>query len=155
MSSDSRQYHLDRYYSIKAKAVDYLGGKCVVCGTINDLEFDHIDPQNKEFTIGNKMFIPWQTLLIELDKCQLLCDKHHKEKHSTEHGSLRMYTNYKCRCDLCRTTWNENSRIYRQQIRNKKFIGDSSNGRTEAFDASYVGSNPTSPSNLIRLLALI
>lgn len=116
---NTRKYHLDRYYYIKSKAIEYLGGKCAICGLTDDLEFDHVNPDVKTFTITDKMFIPFDALLLELDKCQLLCSTHHKEKHSTQHGSLRMYTNYKCRCDLCRINWNEHSAEYRRQRRSR------------------------------------
>lgn len=123
-SDDNRQYHLDRYYSIRDKAKKYLGGVCVVCGTTESLEFDHIDPSTKLFTIANKMFIPWDALVAELDKCQLLCHHHHKDKHSTQHGSLRMYTNYKCRCDLCRLNWNAHSAEYKKRKRRENKLGN-------------------------------
>ena len=68
---------------------DYLGGKCECCGTTENLEFDHIDPNNKKFCIS--AYIPdtppgypyTELVLEEVDKCQLLCKSCHKKKTYT------------------------------------------------------------------------
>jgi len=62
-----------------------LGGKCVRCGSIENLEFDHIIKENKSFTIGSSLTcFSIEELILEADKCQLLCrlchiDKSHEE----------------------------------------------------------------------------
>jgi 5-methylcytosine-specific restriction endonuclease McrA len=57
-----------------------LGGACAVCGTTEHLEFDHVDPRRKSFNIAIRLSAPWRVLFNELDKCQLLCARHHREK---------------------------------------------------------------------------
>lgn len=98
---------LKYYYKQKGKALEYLGGSCVVCGTTEYLEFDHIEPELKSFTIGRKLSnTTFEDLIPELDKCQLLCKVHHKEKHAPQHGTISGYRHLRCRCDACRTAWN-------------------------------------------------
>lgn len=63
-----------------AKFKDLLGGVCVVCGTTERLEFDHIDPSTKLFDIAKGWARAEKIVLEELEKCQLLCKQHHDEK---------------------------------------------------------------------------
>lgn len=68
---------------LKAKAVAYLGGKCVNCGyskSNSALEFHHLDPNEKDMNISGKV-MSWSKLTAELDKCVLLCSNCHKEAH--------------------------------------------------------------------------
>lgn len=69
---------------VKAKLVEYKGGKCECCGynnCIEALEFHHIDPSQKDFTISgtSKAF---ETLKKEVDKCIMVCSNCHKEIHA-------------------------------------------------------------------------
>ena len=110
---------LKNYYKNKDAALAYLGGVCVVCGTTDDLEFDHIDPETKSFTIGSRIAqTPWSNLKDELDKCQLLCNTHHIDKHRSIniHGTINGYSHHKCRCDLCKTAWNAHHNEYRYRV---------------------------------------
>lgn len=66
-----------------AKIKEARGGKCVRCGydkCIKALEFHHIDPQQKEFTISNGNF-RLQEAIKESQKCILICSNCHKELH--------------------------------------------------------------------------
>ena len=76
-----KQYMLNRYYRRQEKAIRQLGGACVTCGTKESLEFDHIDPITKEFTLA-KGLATWAESRIqkELSKCQLLCKPCHIDK---------------------------------------------------------------------------
>ena len=72
------------YQSVKQRVVDYKGGKCQVCGynkCITALEFHHLDPSKKDFTIsgGTKSF---EKLKPEIDKCICVCANCHREIHS-------------------------------------------------------------------------
>ena len=119
----------------KLKIIDYLGGKCVVCGTTESLEIDHIDPSTKSFVLnGNNLNWAWETLLPEIHKCQLLCRSHHIEKSAkeasertpwnkgktqdgkirpeNEHGNWYTYDVLKCRCQECKD-W---KRLYRNKV---------------------------------------
>lgn len=67
----------------KLKAIQYKGGKCLVCGynkSMRALTFHHLDPSKKDFGIsgGTKSF---EAMKDELDKCVLLCANHHAEVH--------------------------------------------------------------------------
>lgn len=84
----SKTYHQSRYATRIAEMVKYLGGKCVECGTINRLEFDHIDPSTKEFSITRKWNRKWSILEPELKKCQLLCYDCHKERTAMQRRGL-------------------------------------------------------------------
>ena len=76
---------------IKVKAVEYKGGKCYICGydkCVAALEFHHIDPKTKSFSIsGNGFTHSWDKIKQELDKCVLLCANCHRE---VENGVTRL-----------------------------------------------------------------
>lgn len=70
----------------KIKAVEYKGGKCVICGynkCYEALHFHHLDPTKKDFGISKSgnTFI-WDKLKEELDKCVCLCANCHAEVHA-------------------------------------------------------------------------
>ena len=68
----------------KLKAVEYKGGKCKICGydkNISALEFHHLNPNEKDFTIsGTKC--GWNDLQKELDKCIMICANCHRAIHN-------------------------------------------------------------------------
>ena len=68
----------------RAYCREYLGGKCVVCGTTHNLQFDHIKREEKKYNITEKISIKFDNLKEELDKCQLLCAPCHLEKTASE-----------------------------------------------------------------------
>lgn len=113
-----RQYHAKLYYTRRQKLLDYLGGQCVQCGAKDNLHFDHIDPTKKSFEIKSRMAFTTETK-AELDKCQLLCRRHHAEKTAREnagftHGTVYGWLKAKCRCAAC-----ESGYIKWQERRNK------------------------------------
>ena len=65
------------------EAVIMLGGSCVVCGATEGLQIDHLDPDQKSFTLGKLWSASQERFLDELSKCQLLCDDCHKVKTLT------------------------------------------------------------------------
>lgn len=72
------------YKRTKEKLIEYKGGKCQVCGynkCASALEFHHLDPSQKDFTIsgGTKSF---ENLKPEVDKCILVCANCHREIHA-------------------------------------------------------------------------
>lgn len=72
---------------IKRRCVEYLGGKCKHCGQIYHpiiYDFDHREPQHKEFKISGKAIYRWKELKKELDKCDLLCSNCHRLRHYLE-----------------------------------------------------------------------
>jgi len=78
-----KRYVIKRRRDLKKKAVEYKGGKCVLCGYdkyVGALEFHHVDPKTKSFGIGAKGYTrSWEVLKIELDKCILICANCHRE----------------------------------------------------------------------------
>lgn len=69
---------------LKEKAIEYKGGKCVICGynkSNRSLDFHHRDPNEKDFTIGSGTVLNWERVRIELDKCDLVCRNCHGEIH--------------------------------------------------------------------------
>lgn len=84
--SCSRIQTSERQISLKQKCVEYKGGKCIVCKYdkyIGALEFHHIDPTIKEFTLAKRKCHPFDDLIRqELDKCVLLCANCHREVHA-------------------------------------------------------------------------
>lgn len=75
----------------RAKLVEHMGGKCVKCGTTENLHFDHIDATTKSFGIGNNMNRSMITLKEECKKCQLLCQSCHivKSKECKDYRGMR------------------------------------------------------------------
>lgn len=66
-----------------AKIKEARGGKCIRCGydkCIKALEFHHIDPSKKDFTISNDHF-KLLDAIAESKKCILICSNCHKELH--------------------------------------------------------------------------
>jgi hypothetical protein len=104
------QYMLKRYHERRAEAMRLLGGKCVMCGTIEKLEFDHIDASQKNFEVSKLWAISYERFLEEIKKCQLLCKEHHIHKSRKEaearrpwrHGTFYAIRNKKCKCSVCR-----------------------------------------------------
>lgn len=77
------QQRLHAKYEIKKKCINYLGGKCMVCGymkCIRALTFHHVDPNNKVSDICRLFDRRWELLESELKKCQLLCFNCHMEE---------------------------------------------------------------------------
>jgi hypothetical protein len=92
------------YTTWRRKALEKFGNKCILCGSTEKLEFDHIDPSLKSFHISQG----WSRKDIdkELDKCQLLCQKCHIEKtvsslEPATHGSSYSWMKLKCKCQTC------------------------------------------------------
>lgn len=77
-----------RRKQLKVLLVDYFGGKCVLCSydkCISALEFHHLDPNEKEFSIsvsGNTRAL--YLLIEEAKKCILVCANCHREIHALE-----------------------------------------------------------------------
>lgn len=71
---------------VKKMAVEYKGGKCAICGYnkyIGALEFHHLNPAEKDFSIGAKGYTrSFSKVKEELDKCICLCSNCHKEVHA-------------------------------------------------------------------------
>lgn len=74
----------------KQHCVDYKGGKCSVCGYNKcnaALDFHHLDPNEKDFSISQFKRVSWEQnkneIICELDKCILVCSNCHRELHDS------------------------------------------------------------------------
>lgn len=92
-----RQYYKKKKHKHKkavAKVTNYKRAKmgryklergCCRCGYNEHpsaLSFHHLDPEEKEFTIGSNIHLPWEILLVEIEKCEVLCMNCHAIEHS-------------------------------------------------------------------------
>lgn len=81
------KYHVTQFrHRTKARAVEYKGGKCELCGydkCLRALGFHHPN-DNKQFGIAASGHTrPWSEIQQEIDKCQLVCANCHAELEST------------------------------------------------------------------------
>ena len=70
----------------KLLLIEEKGGKCLQCGYSRNhaaLDFHHIDPSTKEFALDLRALSnrKWQKVLVEAEKCILLCSNCHAEVH--------------------------------------------------------------------------
>jgi hypothetical protein len=79
------------------QAIQYLGGKCQICGYAacpEALNFHHVRPRDKLFEISRRAS-SFQAIQKELDKCELLCCRCHCEVHAGLHpGHLVAYLDF-------------------------------------------------------------
>lgn len=77
---------LDRQRNFKKLCIEYKGGHCIVCNynkCNGALEFHHLNPNEKDFTIANARLTSFNDKVKkELDKCILVCSNCHREIHS-------------------------------------------------------------------------
>lgn len=122
----TRKYNQQFRQERMQRAHQLLGGECWECGSMEKLEIDHINPEDKEFEISTRISASEEKFLAELDKCQLLCHDCHMKKTITErgqesakgkHGTLSSYRY--CKCDICKGAYREYQKEYRAQRKSK------------------------------------
>jgi hypothetical protein len=77
-------YSINRFRDNKKKAVEYKGGKCILCGynkCMRSLSFHHRDPKLKDINWNKMKNWKFEKTIKELDKCDLLCSNCHGEIH--------------------------------------------------------------------------
>lgn len=79
-NSYMKEYMARRWEKRRSDAIEQLGGKCVSCGRVEDLQFDHINSKDKAFYISKNPSIKESIWQEELKKCQLLCQDCHIKK---------------------------------------------------------------------------
>lgn len=128
------EYMRNRRKSRREQLIVLKGGKCLVCGSTENLEFNHRDRESKLLTLSGKgLDGPWDKILSELDKCDLLCFEHHLEYTRGQyrggeirpwndgtskpflHGTARTY-HAGCRCDDCKLA----KKLYRNKVISNK-----------------------------------
>jgi hypothetical protein len=70
----------------KERLVKAMGGKCASCDynkSTSALEFHHLDPNKKDFSLSEIRANPksWTKIIEEIRKCILLCCRCHREVH--------------------------------------------------------------------------
>ena len=72
----------------KIKAIKLAGGKCQKCGydkCFGALDFHHTDPFSKYKSLKALWGRKWETIEIEVKKCELICANCHREHHWKEY----------------------------------------------------------------------
>jgi len=121
-----KEYQLNRYHERMVAAIESLGGKCVKCGSTQDLQLDHINPETKKFVISQVWSANEEKFRAELSKCQPLCVTCHKAKTKIEsskpdnHGSYWQYKKYGCRCQACCDGFKKQNKIYKERSKLNK-----------------------------------
>ena len=119
-----RVYIGKRYHKRRKEAIEKLGGKCVKCGSVDNLQFDHIDRKSKTASIAKIWTYKVERFWEEIAKCQLLCQTCHEDKSIVDlgfkkakgnHGTISSYRY--CHCDLCRKAHNEYVRDWKRRNR--------------------------------------
>lgn len=123
MSSDYRK-------NFKIRLVKAMGSKCQCCGydrCIRALEFHHLDPKEKDFTLSqaSRGQHTWDEIVGELRKCIMVCSNCHKEIHEgitrlpdefarfdEQYAEVRSFTAKKWVCPVCGKPKRKNSRQY-------------------------------------------
>jgi arsenate reductase-like glutaredoxin family protein len=88
LNGSNYRYLKNSRVRLKEKLVEYKGGKCERCGydkCITALEFHHLDPDEKEFGVGNFEVLSFGKCKKEVDKCILVCANCHREIHYEEY----------------------------------------------------------------------
>lgn len=117
-------YMRERRQKRRERIIKMLGDTCH-CGSTDRLEIDHKDWSQKAFTLSGKdLDQAWNKIVVEVEKCQLLCHEHHRAKTIAEgrtggghnriedpkHGTWVMYTREKCKCEICKQ-WRRDYRV--------------------------------------------
>jgi hypothetical protein len=85
----SYQAQQDRGRSRKLELINIMGGECERCGYGKNyaaLEFHHMEPSKKEFQLDLRCLSnrKWEVILLEAEKCKLLCSNCHAEEHNPD-----------------------------------------------------------------------
>lgn len=138
------EYHRNRKRERRKKFLMMLGGKCERCGNTQDLHFDHINPNKKQFNIANILNFPDKVVEKELKNCRLLCADCHRTK-TRENGDhayppARHGTTWKyklgCRCDDCRLAMSNYNKQHKTSTIQDSSIHQLSNNR---YSILYAG----------------
>jgi hypothetical protein len=114
-----RDYQLNWITARKRKYIEQIGC-CFFCGSHDEIEIHHIDPEEKE---SHKIW-SWSDdrLENELRKCVAMCHTCHERFHqllkrkAIKHGTETAYR-LGCRCSDCRNANTEARRKYRRGSR--------------------------------------
>ena len=112
LSGEQKREYQRRWLRKRRETWIQANGPCRYCGSLENLEVDHIDPATK---IAHNVW-SWSEArrAIELKKCQVLCATCHQVKTAHEnsirqlqsvsdlkHGASHAYNRRGCRCEAC------------------------------------------------------
>jgi hypothetical protein len=86
ISKDKRYQDVNkRVKDRRTELIRKSGSKCFDCQVRYDdymYDFHHVDPDSKKFTLtGKNLTRRWKDVLIEFEKCVLLCPNCHRTRH--------------------------------------------------------------------------
>lgn len=119
-----KKYHHDRRKSCRDKVTVSMGGKCVQCGSIQNLCFFYkLKKKRVGPTLGSLMRngpTNYKKAMKLRKKYELLCRPHYFIKWRAtlpqrQHGTPSTYASGKCRCTLCRAAWNEYTKAWHKK----------------------------------------
>ena len=81
--------------ALQAKMLEYLSDKaCGTCGEKDPcvLDFDHLNPSTKTFGIARGISdgLKWEQILLEIEKCQILCANCHRRHTAQQKGWYKL-----------------------------------------------------------------
>ena len=96
----SGQWQIKSRRRKKLRAVNYLGGRCVLCGydkCLGALEFHHLDGKGEKNVDPTKAIHQWswERVKDEIGKCILVCSNCHREVHYGMHVVEDITKNYR------------------------------------------------------------
>lgn len=72
MKTGMKIYMKERGRKRRERLISILGNKCKICGSNQNLEFDHINRKDKSFTLsGRELDTKWEIILKELKKMSI------------------------------------------------------------------------------------
>ena len=83
-------YMKRRYKQRRELMLSILGDSCSKCGSVENLQVDHIYWVDKEFNFSKYWNCSLKVFLSELSKCQVLCSECHKEKSKVDVWDRRL-----------------------------------------------------------------
>lgn len=147
MPTKELQREHGRQWVAKRRAAWFADKHCVLCGSREEIQIDHLDPAQK---VEHRIW-SWSKdrREAELAKCRVLCKRCHQERHAVDmrkspvHGTNAAYKGVSvrgvrqgCRCQLCREAHRVYSRRYRKNgdrgVRSKR-VGPREWRRTSAI----------------------
>jgi len=84
------RYKQEHYEENKHRALAYKGGKCIVTGSTDLIEFHHLNPNKKGIDVSNLYENVWASVKVELDNdCIPLTKGMHTRLHNEMRGFIR------------------------------------------------------------------